>query len=128
MNERKLSIAKKNPNKDDKRGDLFDLGDLGEVHINVLTTGKNRIRGGHYHDYPEEFYIISGKLEFHELVDGKEVINYFGPDKTIVTTPNIPHYAKAVEDSVMLEYRPKKISYKATDYDPWRKLAEESKR
>lgn len=122
VRERRLAKGKKNPNPDDRRGDLFDLGDLGDVHLTVITTGKDKIRGGHYHLYPEEFYVISGRLEFHEGTVQNERVTEFGPDETIVTSFGVAHYAKAIEDSIMIEYRPTEIPAEAVDYKPWADL------
>ncbi|MGD0476751.1 MAG: hypothetical protein ABSB29_01125 [Nitrososphaerales archaeon] len=119
----KLSTARKVSDSDDSRGDIFELGDCGNVHINVLTTRKGHIRGGHYHDYNEEFFVVSGKFEFHSGFEGVDDITIRGANETIVTIPGVPHYVKALEDSVMIEFRPCGTKYKPIDYEPFRKLA-----
>lgn len=48
----------------DGRGELVQLIHQGYRQINVITSKKGVVRGGHYHKKNSEaFYIISGKLE-----------------------------------------------------------------
>ena len=54
----------------DNRGDLVQLIHQGYRQINVITSKKGVVRGGHYHKKNSEaFYIVSGKLEL--TVDGE---------------------------------------------------------
>lgn len=110
----------------DGRGEIFEIGDIGDLHLNVLTVKKGKVRGGHYHNYDEEFSVIYGKIEFHSGYEDQDELTIFHAGDTIVTTPNVPHYVLALEDSVMLEFRPIGTEFKAIDYGPFRKLAEAS--
>ena len=48
----------------DSRGELVQLIHQGYRQINVITSKKGVVRGGHYHkENAEAFYIISGKLD-----------------------------------------------------------------
>ncbi len=48
----------------DERGSIVQLIHQGYRQINVITSKKGVVRGGHYHKQNEEaFYIISGELE-----------------------------------------------------------------
>ena len=65
----------------DERGTLVQLIHEGYRQINVITSKKGVIRGGHYHKQNEEaFYIVQGKLKVD--VNGKEFIfktgDFFG--------------------------------------------------
>lgn len=54
----------------DHRGELVQLIHEGYRQINVITSKKGVVRGGHYHkENREAFYIVSGKLEL--TVDGR---------------------------------------------------------
>ncbi len=54
----------------DSRGELVQLIHQGYRQINVITSKKGVVRGGHYHKANSEaFYIVSGKLEL--TVDGE---------------------------------------------------------
>ena len=47
----------------DERGTIIQLVHIGYQQINVITSKKGVIRGGHYHKNNDEaFYIISGEL------------------------------------------------------------------
>lgn len=49
---------------EDNRGQLVQLVHGGWKQVNVITTRKNVVRGGHYHKLnAEAFYIISGACE-----------------------------------------------------------------
>ena len=48
----------------DDRGTLVQLVHDGWRQINVITSKKGAVRGGHYHKFNQEaFYIVSGSLE-----------------------------------------------------------------
>ena len=48
----------------DERGTIVQLIHQGYRQVNVITSRKGVVRGGHYHKLNEEaFYIISGELE-----------------------------------------------------------------
>ena len=48
----------------DERGTLVQLIHEGYRQINVITSKKGVVRGGHYHKQNEEaFYVVSGLLE-----------------------------------------------------------------
>ena len=48
----------------DERGSLTQLVHGGYGQVNVITSKKGALRGGHYHKLNEEaFYIVSGSLE-----------------------------------------------------------------
>lgn len=54
----------------DNRGELVQLIHQGYRQINVITSKKGVVRGGHYHKKNSEaFYIVSGNLEL--TVDGE---------------------------------------------------------
>ena len=47
----------------DDRGTIVQLIHKGYSQINVITSKKGVVRGGHYHERNEEaFYIVSGEL------------------------------------------------------------------
>ncbi len=121
----RLSSVRKVSSSRDVRGDIFDLGELGDLHLNVLTTKRGHLRGGHSHEYNEEFFVVSGRLEFHSGFEGADKATIVGVNETFVTTPDVPHYAKALEDSVIIEFRPSGSRYDPKDYEPFRKLTRE---
>ena len=58
-----LKIIKKDFDFCDDRGTIVQLIHNGYRQINVITSRKGVVRGGHYHKQNEEaFYIVSGEL------------------------------------------------------------------
>ncbi len=48
----------------DNRGTIVQLFHAGYAQVNVITSKKGVIRGGHYHkENDEAFYVVSGKLK-----------------------------------------------------------------
>ena len=66
-----LKIIKTDFEFSDNRGTLVQLIHEGYRQINVITSKKGVIRGGHYHKQNEEaFYIVQGKVKV--TVNGNE--------------------------------------------------------
>lgn len=68
----------------DDRGTITQLVHTGYRQVNVITSKKGVLRGGHYHKENEEaFYIISGELEIS--VNGQRQLfhagDFFGIEK-----------------------------------------------
>lgn len=83
----------------DSRGELVQLFRQGYKQVNVITSKKGVIRGGHYHkENQEAFYIISGKLEV--TVEGQrfqfQTGDFFGIE------PYDRHSFCFVEDTVLV--------------------------
>lgn len=58
-----LQIIKTDFHFEDERGTIDQLIHDGYRQINVITSKKGVVRGGHYHKQNDEaFYVISGKL------------------------------------------------------------------
>ncbi len=103
----------------DRRGVLYELGDVSGTHLIVQTINSGKARGGHSHTYPEEFFVVKGGVLFISKKPSGAVseIRYCKAGDKIVTSPKDPHMVVALEDSVLLEGRPTKARYKSTN-DP----------
>jgi len=54
-----------------------DLGDFAARQVKFATMRKDSFLGGHYHDYRELFYMLSGEAIFHLFdVRTKELEHY----------------------------------------------------
>jgi quercetin dioxygenase-like cupin family protein len=107
----------------DARGAIYELGNHDVLHINLLTLRKGLARGGHSHSYPETFFILSGRVEYHTGSVESDAKTSHGEGSTITTTPGEPHYLLALDDSSFLEFRPAISSnYQASDYPPFRTI------
>lgn len=83
----------------DERGTLVQLIHEGYRQINVITSRKGVVRGGHYHKQNEEaFYIVSGELEVE--VNGEtarfQAGDFFGIE------PFDMHSFRFLEDTVLV--------------------------
>lgn len=83
----------------DERGTLVQLIHEGYRQINVITSRKGVVRGGHYHKQNEEaFYIVSGELDVE--VNGEttrfKAGDFFGIE------PFDMHSFRFLEDTVLV--------------------------
>lgn len=83
----------------DERGTLVQLIHEGYKQINVITSKKGTVRGGHYHKENEEaFYIVSGSLVVD--VEGQKYTFHAGDFFGI--EPNDMHSFNFLEDCVLV--------------------------
>ena len=83
----------------DSRGELVQLIRQGYRQVNVITSKKGVVRGGHYHkENSEAFYVISGKLDL--TVNGErfpfETGDFFGIE------PYDRHSFLFLEDTILV--------------------------
>jgi len=112
---------------EDKRGAIFEVGVIDDRHVNVLVTKAGFYRGGHFHDYPEEFFVVWGELDWVEAPTPETnpgVLNStrYTMGMVMNSQPGIPHMLKANTDCVVVEFRPAGAGFKATDFAPMRNL------
>lgn len=83
----------------DNRGQLVQLVHEGWRQVNVITTRKGVIRGGHYHKLnAEAFFIISGACK----VTVGEITTTFGSGDFFRIDPFDMHSFNYLEDTVMV--------------------------
>lgn len=72
---------------EDGRGKIFFFSHNG-IKVNLAEIKKGKARGGHYHPYDQEHYIISGKVEYREenIKTGKENVKII-EKPTIISVP-----------------------------------------
>jgi hypothetical protein len=112
---------------EDKRGAIFEVGVIDDRHVNILVTKAGFSRGGHFHDYPEEFFVVWGELDWVEAPTPETnpgVLNStrYTMGMVMNSQPGIPHMLKADTDCVVVEFRPAGAGFKATDFAPMRNL------
>tara|TARA_B100000029_G_C17549762_1_gene949676 strand:- start:326 stop:1090 length:765 start_codon:yes stop_codon:yes gene_type:complete len=75
------------------------------IRMNIFETKKGYARGGHFHQYPVTYILLSGKIEYRvkSLDNDHEIIKILtGP--TIINLPiNTANLIIAIEDSIFLE-------------------------
>ena len=108
----------------DSRGEIF-FCKYGNIFVNMVETKKGFSRGGHYHPFKSNHFLLRGKIEFKEfqLDTTMEKIRIINAPYTICVEPNIAHLLTALEDSLFLESF--KTKYSAIEYSPYRKIVNE---
>ena len=94
--------------------------------IHFVETKKGFSRGGHYHPFKSDHFLLQGKIEFKEIdVDTNiEKIRIIEAPFTISVEPNVAHLLTALEDSLFLESF--KTKYSAIEYLPYRNIVKKS--
>lgn len=88
---------------DDDRGFLRQLCHSGWCQVNVSKTKKGVSRGGHFHKKCKEaFYIISGKIDIRLKKNGKEENLIVKENDFFVIEPEVEHFFKFVEETLMV--------------------------
>lgn len=83
----------------DERGTIVQLIHQGYRQINVITSKRGVVRGGHYHKQNEEaFYVISGELEV--VVNGESF--HFGSGDFFGIEVNDMHSFHFLEDTILV--------------------------
>lgn len=107
-----MDIIKKkiNPAFEDERGAIFDLIDKEKIlHIGLILSKKNSIRGEHYHKKAKQItYVLSGKI----MLTTKNVKQKSSNCQTIIMEagdiatipPMVIHSIKAIEDTTFLVF------------------------
>ena len=113
----------------DIRGRIFELGVIDDKHVNILVTKKGGLRGGHYHGYDEEFFVVFGEVLWNTrlpegITDSKRdfQMDPFTIGQVIKSDPGVPHMLLALTDCVVVEFRPAGTEFRAKDYEPMRAL------
>lgn len=94
----------------------------GDLFLNIVETKKGFSRGGHYHNFDSEHFLLSGKVEFREknLVTNEEKISMINSPSVIKVISNSAHLLTALEDTLFVEYF--ENAYSATDYSEYRSV------
>lgn len=94
-----LKILKTDFRFEDERGVLEQLVHGGYQQVNVITSRKGAVRGGHYHKRNDEaFYVVSGALVL--TADGQE--HGFRAGDFFAVEPNDMHSFTFLEDTILV--------------------------
>ncbi len=80
-------------------------GDFVAKQIKLLDIKKTSVLGGHYHEYSELFYIVTGRAAFTlESVDTKEKVPVtLKPGDRLVIGPRIAHSVVMTKGTMTIE-------------------------
>ena len=75
------------------------------LKINFFELKKNYARGGHYHDYPVTYVLISGKIQHRmkSLDSEKEIIEELSAPAITKISPNTSNLVIGINNSLFLE-------------------------
>ncbi|MHB8545739.1 MAG: cupin domain-containing protein [Nitrosotalea sp.] len=109
---------------EDARGKIL-IYSYGKNHVNLIEIKKGFARGGHYHPYPQNHIIISGRIEYREenIVTNEEKIVIIDKPEILLVPANAAHLFIALEDAIFVETYDEK--YDATNYPKYRNIVEE---
>lgn len=115
----KLSVQKVH---EDPRGTIFSILLPPNRELMLFFCKAGYLRGGHSHSVPEIVIVLSGKLQYHKVVDGKEKVFELSDGDVVYNLPTEPHMAGFLLDSWVAEW---KINsgigeWTTTDYEPFR--------
>jgi len=96
-----------------------------KLFLNLIEMKKGYARGGHYHKYDQEHFIISGKVEYRneEINTKKETIQIIDQPTLIHIPAYTAHLLIGIEDTIFVESFPK--DYEVINYQKYRKIVEE---
>ena len=88
----------------DHRGKILFFKDE-NLKINFFEIKKNYARGGHYHNYPVTYVLISGKIEHRmkSLDTDEEIIEIISGPSIIKLPINVANLILSIETSIFLE-------------------------
>jgi quercetin dioxygenase-like cupin family protein len=89
----------------DYRGESWRILFPDNREMMIIFTKKGCYRGGHSHSVPETSLLLSGKLKYWKIVDGKETIFEKSPGEPLFNKPGEIHLALALEDSWLIDWK-----------------------
>lgn len=107
---------------EDSRGMIYSLALPTKQELMVFLCNAGARRGGHSHDVREIVLVLSGKLRYHKLIDGQEVVLEKGAGDFIYNEPGEPHMAEFLENTWVAEFKigSRIGEWTTTDYLPFR--------
>ena len=103
----------------DNRGKIFFFKSE-NLKINFFEINKDSVRGGHYHDYPVTYVLISGKIEHRmkSLDTNEEIIETISSPAIIKLPINTANLIFAIKNSIFLEMFD--VEYESKIFDEYR--------
>lgn len=105
----------------DDRGDIKQLVHKGYFQVNVISSFKGAVRGGHFHKKNEEaFYIISGKCTvIVENSDGYKEEYQFKEGDMFKIYPYAKHGFVYLEDTILVSMYSQGIEFENGKMDSY---------
>jgi len=109
---------------EDVRGKIL-FYKFNKLFLNLIEMKKGHARGGHYHKYDQEHFIISGKVEYwsEDINTKKETIQIIDQPTLIHIPAYTAHLFIGIEDTIFVESFTE--DYEVINYSKYRKIVEE---
>ena len=106
----------------DARGEIYSITLPGDQELMLLHSKAGSLRGGHSHDVDEIVVVLTGKMGYHKVLDGKEVMDVVKAGEGSFNKAGVVHMGQFEEDSWLVEWRvnTRKGKSKNSDYPAWR--------
>lgn len=107
---------------EDPRGSIYSIVLPTNQELMLFFCKAGQLRGGHSHDVPELVVLLSGRVRYHTLLNGREQVVDYAAGGSIYNSANVPHMAEFLEESWVAEW---KIGvhigeWTTTEYEPMR--------
>mgnify|MGYP001572940857 CR=1 FL=1 len=112
---------------EDKRGAIYSILLPTKQELMLFHSNAGFLRGGHSHDVPEIVMLLSGRLRYHKMVGGQEVVIVLEPGEISFNAPGEPHMGFFEEESWLIEWKINTPAggFLTTDFEPFRDLVRE---
>lgn len=105
----------------DARGEIYSITLPDNRELMLLHSVKGSLRGGHSHSCDEIVVLLSGRMLYRKIINGKEVPLFLDPGDSSYNMAGQIHLAEFLEDSWVTEYKlAKKGEWTQEDYEPYR--------
>ena len=89
----------------DARGDIYRLLIPPNLEVMLFRCAAGHLRGGHSHTAPEIVSLLSGRMNYHRVVDGVPEVQEIKPGDVRVNRVGDPHMGEFLEDSWVIEWK-----------------------
>mgnify|MGYP001562304250 FL=1 len=89
----------------DARGDIYRLLVPPKLEIMLFRCKAGFKRGGHRHTAHEVVSLLSGRMNYHKVIDGQPQVEEKLPGAVMVNKPDEPHMGEFLEDSWVIEWK-----------------------
>lgn len=78
-------------------------GDFIAQQVKILQAKKYAQLGGHFHNYPELFYILSGKIDYFLEKSGESSVGTLHKGERMIIPPQVKHTMHFYPNTISIE-------------------------
>jgi hypothetical protein len=104
----------------DQKGEVWRMTH-DSTKVTILYNRAGKYSGGHSHNIETVQLVIHGAVEARTMEGDKETTKTYRVGEAIIQKPGIPLMTRALEDAIIVEYRPgvKADTVTTTPYAPY---------